>query len=143
MIQFLNKKQLAFILDIKAEEARAKMCVAWAKSIGQENQATISRDGKKKIEDPYPVAMPIGVLATHLNLPSLQEMVNDIHDNYLKRPGTKKWILCDFPEKKIKSMDVAGDKKKITVPAALRSLLPSKIVKEIQEEWHKRYPEYA
>jgi hypothetical protein len=30
----LNAQQLAFILDIKKEDARAKMCNAWEKSKG-------------------------------------------------------------------------------------------------------------
>lgn len=39
MITSLTKQQLAFVLDIKAEEARAKMCVAWCKFKGIENKA--------------------------------------------------------------------------------------------------------
>ena len=96
-MNFLNKNQLAFILDIKAKDARAKMCHAWAASKGIPNTAI--RNKKEKIEDNYPDAMPIDLLAEHLNLPTLQSSVDDIQDNYLKRPASKKWILCDFPEK--------------------------------------------
>ncbi len=46
MITSLTKQQLAFILDIKVEEARAKMCVAYAKSKGIENTAEINDKNK-------------------------------------------------------------------------------------------------
>ncbi|HNP08160.1 MAG TPA: hypothetical protein PKN99_11075 [Cyclobacteriaceae bacterium] len=48
----------------------------------------------------------------------------------------------DYPEKKIKSMDVAGKKKKIQIPAALASMLPAETRATIVKEWQKRYPKY-
>lgn len=138
---FLNAQQLAFILDIKKEDARAKMCVAWAASKGEENKA--ARNAKGKIEDPYPVAMPVQMLAQFLNLPTLQESVNDITDNYLNRPASKKWILCDLPEKIIKKAEAEGDPNpKFAIPPALRSMLPKSQQEIIFKEWEKRFPKY-
>lgn len=139
MLTFLNSQQLAFILEIKKEDARAKMCYAWCKYKGIENEAT--RNTKNKIVDSYPQAMPIEVLSKELNLPMLQDSVNDICNNFLNRPGTKKWILCDFPEKEIKSRVDKGmpNPYKINIPPALKSMLPTSIQNQIMEEWRKRY----
>ena len=97
---FLNKTQLGFILDIKAEAARAKMCYAWA----SENKIinTAYADEKEKIIDPYPETMRIEILAQWLNLPTLQQSVDDIVNNYTKRPATKKWIFAIIPKRKSK-----------------------------------------
>lgn len=137
MITSLTKQQLAFLLDIKAEEARAKMCHAWTKSKGIENEAFVN--DKNKVVDSYPLAMDVGMLSLHLNLPTLQEMVNDVEQNYLNRPASKKWILCDFPEKTMKTAKEAGKKLRVDIPPALRSMLPVKIQQLIKLEWQKRY----
>jgi len=133
----LNKTQLAFILDIKAEDARLKMTHAWCKIHAIKNDAFLNL--KDKVEDPYPAAMEISVLAEGLNLPNLQAMVDDIHNNYLVRPATKKWILCDYPEKEIKSMLVKGKGKALALPKALHSLLSAKTIAEVKREWTERY----
>lgn len=133
----LTKQQFAFILDIKAEEARAKMCVAYAKFKGEENKAEI--DHKNKVVDPYPKDIAISILAEHLNLPTLQEMVNDIRYNYLIRPASKKWILYDYPEKQLKLREAAGKPRKIVIPPGLKALLPEKTIQTIKLEWKKRY----
>jgi hypothetical protein len=134
----LNKNQLAFILDIKAEDARAKMCHAWCTHEGIENKAF--RNEKEKIEDDYPEAMPIEILASQLNLPTLQQSVDDIVNNYLNRPASKKWILCDYPEKEIEKGTKAGKPLiKLNIPKALRSMVKQDVQKEIKKEWHSRY----
>lgn len=133
-MNFLNKKQLAFILDIKAEEARAKMCVAWCKDKGITNKAFIN--DKDKVVDEYPETMPIEMLSSQLNLPTLQSSVDDIVQNYLSRKASRKWILCDYPEKKI---GLGVKTSSIKIPPALRSMLPSESVKTIQEYWSKNY----
>ncbi len=75
-----------------------------------------------------------------MNMPTLQAMVDDIHNNYLKRNATKKWIMSDFPEQEVVKMRVDGKNRKINIPPALKSLLPDETVKEIELEWIKRYP---
>lgn len=138
-MNFLNKSQLAFILDIKAEDARAKMCVAWCNEKQIENKAYYHPETEKLIDD-YPDAMPIEILSKHLNLPTLQESVNDIKDNYLVRPATKKWILCDYPEKEIEKGTKAGRAIiKLNIPKALRLLISQPVQKEIKRQWHERY----
>lgn len=69
-MNFLNSQQLAFILEIKKEDARAMMCNAWCKEKQIENKAEWNDTGKKII-DPYPTAMPIEFLSKHLILPTL------------------------------------------------------------------------
>lgn len=135
----LNKSQLAFILDIKTEDARAKMCVAYCAEEGIENKASWNEQ-TGKVEDTYPDGMPIKILSKHLNLPTLQQSVDDIKDNYLNRPATKKWILCDFPEKEIEKGTKSGKAIiKLNIPKALRSLINQSVQKEIKKQWHERY----
>lgn len=105
----LTSQQLAFLLDIKKEDARARMCNAWEKAnnipksrIGElkvKRQYVSKTSDKVKLIDPYPNDMSIEILASGLNLPTLQQMVDDIEQNYLKRSASKKWILCDYPER--------------------------------------------
>ena len=133
----LTKQQLAFILDIKAEEARAKMCHAYCKFKGIENKAWIN--DKNKVVDSYPVDMAISILSKHLNLPTLQQSVDDINKNYLIRPATKKWILCDWPEKRIEALRKLGKPLKVSIPTALKSMLPDKTIQTIKSEWQIRY----
>lgn len=138
-MNYLNKSQLAFILDIKTEDARAKMCVAWCNDKKIENKAYYHPETEKLIDD-YPDAMPIEILSRYLNLPTLQQSVDDIQDNYLNRPATKKWILCDYPEKEIELKTKAGKAViKLSIPKALRSMINQNVQKEIKKQWHERY----
>lgn len=134
----LDAQQLAFILDIKKGDARAKMCVAWANHRGEDNKATWNHTGTK-VDDPYPKTMPIELLAKELNLPTLQRSVDDIVNNYLVRPATRKWILCDYPEQQIRKHEEAGTPKPVRIPPALRSMLRPEIMQEILKEWQDRH----
>jgi len=142
----LNSQQLAFILDIKKEDARAKMCNAWEKAKGIAKDSDKMKfekvhgakwSDKGRIEDQYPATMPIEILAIELNMPSLQIMVDDIVLNYLNRPASKKYILVDFPEKLIKKTEDAGEKfpVRIDIPPALRSMLPEHVKAKIYDYW--------
>ena len=128
----LTAQQLAFLLDIKKEEARAKMCHAWCKFHGIENKAYLT--DKNKIFDDYPKSMPIGIISQSLCIDNLAMMVEDIHNNYLNRAATKKWILCDYPENEVRLC------KTLAIPAALKSMLPDHTIETIKEEWRKRFP---
>lgn len=147
MTHHINHKQLAFILDIQPIEARAKMCVAWAKENHIDNTAYYStkktkagkETDKKILVDIYPAAMLIEMLSRQLNLPDLVQAVEDIETGYLKRPAARKWILCDYPEKIIKNWD-KPDKPLISIPTALASMLPAEQMEEIKMEWIKRFP---
>lgn len=132
-MKFINAKQLAFVLDIKVIDARAMMCHAWAKYNRIDNEAEYNEKGK--IIDPYPLAMEIVMLAEQLNLPTLFQSVKDIQDNFLKRPGSKKWILCDYPEKELQTKP----RNKIKVPSILTSFLSNDDIQFIENEWNKRY----
>jgi hypothetical protein len=137
----LNKKQLAFLLEISNEDARAKMCVAWCEENEIENIA--KWNNKNKIIDNYPFNMPIELLAKRLNIPNLQVLVEDIKNNYLVRSATKKYILNDFPEKHIAKCNKSGYIKRINLPAGLKSLLNNETIIEIKSYWTKHYPRYA
>lgn len=144
---YLNSQQLAFILDITKEDARARMCNAWTKEKGisknfDQSIKGVTRNKKNKIEDGYPQAMPIDVLSRQLNLPDLQMMVDDIVNNYLTRPGTKRYILFEYPEKKVKKAELEGKKRpyKIDMPPALKSLLPRESQEIIYKRWTENYP---
>lgn len=138
----LNSQQLAFILDIKKEDARAKIVRAFEKSKGIDlregvDMKTASRTAKGKINDEYPQFIKIELLAAGLNIPDLQKMVDDICENYLKRPATRKFILADYPEKHIKKCESEGKEfpVKIGWPPALKSMLSESSVSEIHNFW--------
>ena|SRR5687767_8006585 len=139
----LNAQQLAFILDIKKEDARARMCNAWCKykDIPKTDSWKVEVPGaersRKKIQDPYPLGMAIDVLAVHLNIPTLQQMVDDIQANYLTRPASRRWILREYPEKKLLSAEADGKAYpiKIDLPPALKSLLPESTIRAIYNYW--------
>jgi hypothetical protein len=149
-MNFLNSQQLAFLLDIKKEDARARMCNAWEKVKGIPKDSNANHyesvhgaawNHKNKIQDSYPQAMPIQLLAEGLGIPALQHMVDDIWNNYLIRKSTKKYILWDFPEKEIALATKAGKGLpiRVRIPPALRSMLPSSTVNEIHEHWKNSF----
>lgn len=139
-MKFINTQQLAFILDTTKTDARAMMCHAWSKNKGITNQAYHHPESGKIIDD-YPQAMEIDMLAKELNLPMLQSSVDDITNNYLTRAASKKWILCDYPEKAIKAAEVNGKKFpiKLNIPPALKSMLNKSDIERIHTEWAQRY----
>lgn len=142
-MKYITAAQFAFVLDVTKDEARAKMCVAWSKAKGITNSATWEKKdiySKEKLVDPYPQAMEIAMLAEHLNIPTLIDSCNDIEQNYLKRPGSRKWILCDYPEKSIKKAADSGKNASLRIPKALESMLPTGIKIQILDEWRARYP---
>lgn len=141
-MNYLNAQQLAFILEIKKEDARFKMVHAWCKAKGIKNKLERDHTGKlDKQSDNYPEAIPVEILSEQLNLPTLQQSVDDIVNNYLSRPASKKWILCDFPEKELKKCKEAGKEYVvINLPPALKSLLPVVTREKIKTEWIKRFP---
>jgi hypothetical protein len=154
-MNYLNAKQLAFLLDIDVQEARKKIVYAYCKEKGEPVPTKrVKQDDIKKEEakahkewlaySEYPIALSIEILSVRLNLPTLQQSVDDIENNYLNRPGSKKWILCDYPEKKIKSFaNTDGGKKKLTLPGALASMLPKAIQDKIYQEWRERFPKWT
>lgn len=153
-MKFLNSQQLAFILDIKDSDAREKMVLAHCKSKDIDPPKRRKRSDfeepktaqeKKKLREylaysEYPIALSVDLLAEKLNLPTLQFMVDDIQANYLKRPAVKKWILCDYPEKQLEKVQMSGQIKSISIPPALKSLLPKETKDAIHSEWKIRFP---
>jgi hypothetical protein len=130
----LNYKQLAFILDIKPIEALEKIIYVHCKVKGISRPQPQDKV-KSYLVDGFPEDFDLGSLAVHLNLPSLQQSVEDIRNNFLKRPATKKWILCDYPEKELKTKA----HNRVKIPSALASLLNKKDLEIISEEWSKRF----
>lgn len=141
MSTFINAQQLAFILDVKKVDARKKMIYAWAASKGEKCKAWTDRGTGEIMNDDYPSAMEVGMLSRYLNLPTLQQSVDDIQANYLTRPATRKYILCDYPEKRILRQTEAGKQQlNLSLPSALSSLLPRSTRETIKDEWKKRFP---
>lgn len=139
-MKYLNKRQLAFILDIKVGDARAMMCQAYQpERNGVEVKGAEWSESGKNVEDNYPEAMPIELLSKKLNLPHLQTAADDIENNYLSRPASKKYILCDYPETLIRKAEEAGKQFPIPadIPPALRSMLPEASKKQIYDYWRK------
>jgi hypothetical protein len=132
----ISYKQLAFILDIEPIEAARKIIFVHCKMYGLSVPAksNLIKDYYFKGSD-WPKEMAVETLSKHLNLPDLQLAVSDIKENYLKRQGSKKWILLDYPEKELKTKL----KDKITVPPVLASLLKPEDVEFIQSEWSRRF----
>lgn len=114
----INYKQLAFILDIKPIEALEKIIAVNCKVKGI-SVPTRQTKVTHYIIDGHPQEYDCGLLAVHLNLPTLQQSVEDIRNNFLKRPATKKWILCDYPEKQLQTKPPH----KVKVPSVLASML--------------------
>lgn len=146
-MKYLNAQQLAFLLDIKKEDARARMCNAWTRSksmekgrLGEIPKAKRNKNNKK-IEDDFPLAMPIEILSTELNLPDLQMACDDIEKNYLERKATRRWIMWDYPEKQIATQERAGKTPpyKVNLPPALNSMLPDGIKEQILKHWREAH----
>jgi hypothetical protein len=136
MTKSLTYKQLAFILEIKPIEALEKIIYAHCKIKGTSLPRSEDKvSGYLYSGSTYPAEMEIGTLAEHLNLPDLQMVVDDIQNNFLKRPASKKWILSDYPEKQLETKL----KSKIKIPPVLRSLLYDQDIDTIKREWKSRH----
>lgn len=146
-MKYLNSQQLAFILDIKKADARLMMCNAWTRSKGIEKedfQGTAIKGvtrKKTKIEDSYPNAMPIEMLSVELNLPNLQQVCDDIENNYLVRSATKRYILWDYPEKEIAKFEREVKPKPwhLNIPPALNSMLKESDREIILKHWKEKH----
>lgn len=146
-MKYLNYKQLAFVLDIPPIKALEKIISIHCtmKNIDKPRRCEkvneylfdfAMKNGEKiKVRNNMPEVMDIETLSEKLNLPTLQASVDDICANYLNRPATKKWILCDYPEKQL----VNKTKNQIKIPEALRSMLPTEQINEIQKVWNQRF----
>jgi hypothetical protein len=149
-MNYLHYKQLAFILDIDPIKALEKIIAIHCKIKGIQipyPQKKITdylhgRDKKgKKIRNSLPESMEIDTLSGHLGIQTLRTAIQDIKENYLVRPATRKWILCDYPEKLIKAALAAGKKKTtLSLPGALKSLLSDQVAAAIAKEWAERFP---
>lgn len=146
----LNYKQLAFILDVKAIRALEHILLAFCKESGKQlptpaetaNEYLFNFDekGKKTTRTTWPDSMEVEKLEKHLGI-SLQSAIDDIRENYLNRAATKRWILCDFPEKKIKLSQEQGKKFcTLQIPPPLKSLISPTVAAQIGKEWESRFP---
>lgn len=132
MITSLSAKQLATILDIKEKDAAKKL--VFAVKGNKEKWQHID-----EVEPPESVS--IERLSYSLNIPNLQEMVNDIHLNFFKRPATRKFIL-EYPIKVYEEKKRKGvEKFTITVPAKYRRLLHEDVIKQINDKWKEVWPQ--
>lgn len=146
----INYKQLAFLLDIKAIRALEHILAAHCKATGltlpapaetaNEYLFNYNEKGQKTTRSTWPDSMEVEKLEKHLGI-SLQSAIDDIRENYLNRAATKRWILCDFPENKVRLAQEAGKKNcTLQIPPALKSLISPDVAAEIGKEWEKRFP---
>lgn len=146
-MKYLNYKQLAFVLGIPPIKALEKIIAIHCGIQDKETPAPcekvneylfneVYKNGKKlKVRNELPEVMDIETLSQKLNIPTLQASVDDICTNYLNRPASKKYILCDYPEKQL----VSKTKYQVKIPPALRSMLPTEQVSEIHSIWKQRF----
>lgn len=143
MIQEIDKKQLALLLKITADDARRMMIVAWCKAAG--TKINMGNEGSKfkYFDDDYPKKMDVDMLARELNLPLLRMAIDDIHKNYLKRGATRGYIL-NYPRQIILQRLSAGDKSplEIDIPPTLKSFLSIDDREEIVNVWKERFKGY-
>lgn len=135
MITSLSKRQLAFVLKIKQTEAQDKMVYAYAKHMGLYN----SKDCEVPSDFDCPDSISIEILSKHLNLPDLQDAVNDVHNNFFARSVSKGWIM-EYPQKILDEKTSKGEPcYLIRLPAAIRSLVRDDVQQEIIRAWSARY----
>lgn len=132
----INYHQLAFILDIDPIDALKKIIFIHCKllNIDIPRSSNLIRDYVNK-DSKWPSEMELCQLSDHGNMPYLPLMVEQIQNKYLKNSASKKYILCDYPEKELKTKP----KNKIKIPAALASLLKEEDINFIKSQWNKRY----
>jgi hypothetical protein len=139
----IDYKQLAFILDIKPVEALEKIIYVDCKIKGTITPRTcdtvkeylFDKQKSKSVRNKTPESLEVALLEQHLNLPTLSQAIQDIKNNYLVRPASKKWILFDYPEKELKTKLAT----QVKIPSVLASLLKDEDVNFIEKEWHRRY----
>ena len=65
--------------------------------------------------------------------------MDDLYNNALTRPAFKKWILHDYPMKKLNAKEPP---KKVSLPAGLKSLLNPDVVDEVEKYWNDHFGDY-
>lgn len=95
----------------------------------------------KKVEDEFPIAMPIEMLSKELCLPDLQMACDDIEKNYLERKATRRWIMWDYPEKQIAAQERSGKTPpyRCNIPPALKSMLPESVQEVVLKHWREAH----
>lgn len=134
----INAQQLALLLDIKVSDAKDKIVACIFKKNGEVIPRMTKKQKKEFVKD-YPGYLPVKDLSEHLGIPNLDVLIEDIHENFLKRNATKKYILSDHPEKHIKSCEKAGKLRDIKIPPGLKSFLKQSDIDFIHQKWRERY----
>lgn len=120
----IDSRQLAFVLGITKKDATIKILRA------------LRLDGQNYKEIDYEfhpnISADVKIVEKHEKI-DLEFAINDIRENALKRPGFRKYLLYDYPNKKIESHKTIP--KTLSLPPALRSLLSEETLKEIKDYW--------
>jgi len=136
----LTKAQFAFILKDTQINARKKMIYAWCTEKGLPvpdiDPNADEKEEMKRIDKGYPDWINVDILSRQLNMPDLQQAVDDIRNNYMKRSTTRQWIV-ELPQDR---MNKSGEiPPRIKIPETLKSLLSDEVINEIINVWKKRY----
>jgi hypothetical protein len=137
----INAQQLAFLLSIPKKDAKIKIL------------RSLRKDGQEYKESdhefhPNPSA-EIEIIEKHEKL-KIKQAVENIKNNALTSPAYKKYLLYDYPTKRIGAIVDKEDKKenkeeKITrpktvrLPPVLRSLLSEENLNQIEDYWNKNF----
>lgn len=144
-MNMLNKSQLAWLLGIKTKDARDKMVYCWCKENNKVPRRWKEVYQLKKDEghfDYFPEYMPIDLIARNQNLPNLQEMVDEVTENYFKRAATRSWIM-DYPQTRLDKAEKTGaNVRKISIPTNPKSFLTPETQAQIIAAWQERYKAY-
>jgi hypothetical protein len=126
----ITSKQLAYILSISHKDSMKIMLRAKRKN-GEVAKETDWEFVSEVVAD-------IEIVSKETNA-DIEMAVNDIRENSLKRPAFRKWILYDYVSEKLKGKTPP---KKISLPPALKSLLPEEAVSYIRDFWNEKFSNY-
>jgi hypothetical protein len=137
----LNARQLGFLLKIGVDDARRTMIAAYCKEQNVEVASWSSTSPKQEYhKDDYPETVKIELLSRHLNIPNLQQVVDEITNNYLTRKSSRGYIL-GYPLKVIEKKQDKGIIK-VSIPSVVKSFLPDHTIAEIIRLWKERYSHF-
>jgi len=140
----INAEILAYILDIKKEDANKKIVCYKERLAGNDelelDPNLIGKKADKKYTDNESCDVP--GLSKYLNM-DLAFAMKNIHDTFMTSPTTKGFIL-NYPSSKLKPNAKTGRMPgKISIPKVLRQLLSQEDKELIVRLWQDKYKTYT
>lgn len=132
----ITSKQLAYIMSTNPSSSMThKNAMKIMLRAKRKNGEVAKESDYEFLEE---VVADISIVSKETGI-DLELAVKDIRENSLKRPAFRKWILYDYVSEKLK-----GDKppKRVSLPPALKSLLPEETLKEIRDYWNEKFASF-